>query len=293
MRDECGTPSIGWGARAIRCARKAVGFDECATRQISYRRAIRLRRRTQALLLIASLTVRALFLSVGGASAQSRRGESVTFLPAYTRGNSWTLFSEYAPNSSHIFWGVSEKRMRLVLGGEYARRLVRGHGLEFDYMVQAKPVSLERDPTLAGFRNLSTGQILVRIAQPTRVVLVNNSPFSLPNVGQIAPVYGNQWTYGSGLDPIGLKLNFRARRRLQPFADATAGFILTTREIPVDQASSFNYEFGFGSGFDYFLSARRSLRFGYAFRHISNNGLGAFNPGIDAGVIEIGYSFGR
>jgi hypothetical protein len=243
--------------------------------------------------MIGSLTVLAVFLGPIGSNAQSRRAESVTSLPDYSRGNSWTLFSEYAPNSSHILWGVSEKRQRLVFGGEYARRLVRGHGVEFDYMIQAKPVSLERDPTLVGLRSVSTGQILFRIAQPSRVVIVDGSPLLLEGFGQVVPVYGNEWTYGFGLDPIGLKLNFRARRRLQPFVDAIGGFIVTTRDIPIDDTSNFNYEFGFGSGFDYFLSARRSLRFGYAFRHISNNGLGFYNPGIDAGVIEIGYSFGR
>ena len=234
------------------------------------------------------------FLTATGASAQAQRGESANFRPAYTRANSWTFFSEYAPNSSHIFWGISERRRRLVIGGEYARRLVRGHGLEFDYMVQVKPVSLESDPTLVGFRSVSTGQIVFRFAQPQRVTQVNDTPFFLVNVGiRVTPVYGSECTYGLGIDPIGLKLNFRAGRRLQPFIDNRGGFIVTTRDIPIDKASNFNYEFGFGGGFDYFLSARRSLRFGYAFRHISNNGLGFNNPGIDAGVIEVGYSFGR
>ena len=90
---------------------------------------------------------------------------------------------------------------------------------------------------------------------------------------------------------IGLVAGIVAKM-LMPGKDP-GGFIVTMRDIPVDKASNFNYEFGFGSGFDYFLSARRSLRFGYAFRHISNNGLGFRNPGIDAGIIEIGYSFGR
>ena len=213
--------------------------------------------------------------------------------PAYTRGSAWTFFSEYAPNSSHIFWGVSEKRVRLMFGGEYARRLVRGHGLEFDCMFQAKPLTFEKDPTLVGFRSVSTGQIVVRISNRPRVVLVNNSPVFMGNIGQAVPVYRGEWTYGFDLDPIGLKLNFRAHRRLQPFIDTTGGFIVTTRDIPIDQASSFNYEFGFGGGFDYFLATHRSVRFSYAFRHISNNGLSVNNPGIDAGVIEIGYSFGR
>jgi len=241
-----------------------------------------------------TLAALAVFLCAIGASAQAQRRKTVNFRPAYTRANSWTLFSECAPDSSHIFWGVSQKRLRLVFGGEYTRRLVRGHGLEFDYMVQVKPVTLERDPTLVAFRSVSTGQIVFREAHPQRVVELNTSPVFLANVGMlVTPVYGSEWTYGFGIDPIGLKLNFRARQRLQPFIDATAGFIVTTRDIPVDKASNFNYEFGFGGGFDYFLSARRSLRFGYAFRHISNNGLGNYNPGIDAGVIEIGYSFGR
>lgn len=251
--------------------------------------------RIRARLIKRSLTVLALFLGStlfpgcvlfqgGGASAQAQSD--------YTRGNSWTVFGEYAPNSSHIFWGVSRKRVRLEFGSEYGRRLVRGHGLEFDCFFQARPVGLEKDPTLVGFRNVGTGQIL-RFPQPTRVVIVDTSTFSVPNIGQFVPVYGSEWTYGFGIDPIGLKLNFHARSRLQPFADATGGLIVTSRDIPIDNASSFNYEFGFGGGLDYFLSARRSLRFGYAFRHISNNGISAVNPGIDAGVIEIGYSFGR
>lgn len=259
----------------------------------SYWRGISLRRRIQAPLMFGSLALLAIFVISIAVSAQHQRRKSATDFPAYTRVNSWTLFSEYAPNSSHILWGVSEKRLRLEFGGEYARRLVRGHGLEFDYFVQAKPVAVERDPTLVGIRSVSTGQIVFSIAQPPRVVLVNSGSF-LPNgAAQFTAVYGSQWTYGFGLDPIGLKLNFRARRRLQPFIDTTGGFIVTTRDIPIDQASSFNYKFGVGGGFDYFLSARRSLRFGYAFRHISNNGLGHNNPGIDAGVVEIGYSFGH
>lgn len=258
-------------------------------------RVPRLRRRAapRALIVCSQLAV-AVFMSAVGAAAQAQSGQTLNFRPCYTRVNSWTIFGEYAPDSSHIFWGISEQRARLVFGGEYARRLVRGHGLEFDYVVQVKPVSLESDPTLGGYRSVSTGQIVFRIAQPQRVVEVSYPTIFLANVGMlVTPVYGSEWTYGLGFDPIGLKLNFRSRKRLQPFIAATGGFIVTTRDVPVDKASNFNYEFGFGGGFDYFLSARRSLRFGYGFRHISNNGLGFYNPGIDAGVIEIGYSFGR
>ena len=165
--------------------------------------------------MICSLAALALFLSAIGANAQAQSGQAVNSRPAYTRANSWTLFNEYAPNSSHIFWGVSEKRLRLVFGGEYARRLVRGHGLEFDYMVQVKPVSLERDPTLVGFRSVGTGQIVFRIAQPQRVVEVSYPSIFLANVGMlVTPVYGSEWTYGFGIDPIGLKLKFRSCKRL-------------------------------------------------------------------------------
>lgn len=252
-----------------------------------------MRTRTLGICLTSGL---ALFLCVRVATAQESTPTALESAsqPRYTRANSWTIFSEYAPDSSHILWGISDKRRRIVIGGEYARRIVRGHGLEFDWMVQARPASLESDPTLIGFRSVNTGQVVFRFAQPVRVVTVSNSPEFLLNVEmEVTPAYGSEWTYGAGLDPIGLKLNFRAHRRLQPFVDAIGGFIVTTRDIPVDKASNFNYEFGFGSGFDYFLSARRSLRFGYAFRHISNNGIGFNNPGIDAGVLEVGYSFGR
>jgi hypothetical protein len=47
--------------------------------------------------------------------------------------------------------------------------------------------------------------------------------------------------YGAGAAPIGLKLNFRRQKRVQPFAAATGGFLYFSEQVPIAGAARFNF----------------------------------------------------
>jgi hypothetical protein len=100
-------------------------------------------------------------------------------------------------------------------------------------------------------------------------------------------------TYGAGLSPIGLKLNFRRTRTVQPFTNGTAGFLYFSKDVPVPGAKRFNFTFDFGGGIDIVRDSRRAISVGYKYQHISNGDRSPINPGVDVQLICVGYSIRR
>ena len=98
--------------------------------------------------------------------------------------------------------------------------------------------------------------------------------------------------YAGGAEPVGLQLNFRNHHKLQPFVNATGGFLYFTEQVPVADSSQYNFTFSFGGGVEIF-SSRHSLSFGGRYHHISNGGTGNHNPGIDLLMLSTGFSFKR
>jgi Lipid A 3-O-deacylase (PagL) len=214
----------------------------------------------------------------------------------FTRLNSWSVFIEYSPNSSHLFLGVSQQRRLLIFGGEYARRLFLNHWVSLHYLAQARPIVLENDPAQVGFRSLTTGQFVLQFPQPVRVESVSRAPVLLivqRQVVRAVPVYSREWTYAGGINPLGIKLNLLPHQRIQPVLSSTAGFLVSARDIPVDHSSNFNFSFDFGAGVEWFQSPKHSVRLDYRLHHISSAYIGARNPGIDSGLLQLTYSFGR
>src|SRR5262249_4346421 len=212
----------------------------------------------------------------------------------YSRLNTWSIFGEFSPNSHHIFLGDSQERRIVSLGGADARRLGFKRWFDLDYLVQVRPLFLERDQALAGFRTVDTHQPVLRFPRPQRVDIVDRSPFLLlPQNVLVEPFYASQWTYAGGLNPVGFKWSFLPRRRLQPIMTFSSGFILSTRDIPVDQSESFNFTFELGFGVEYYVRPKHSLRLDYRVHHLSNAYRGLNNPGIDSNLFQLSYSFGR
>lgn len=212
--------------------------------------------------------------------------------PAYSRLNTGGIFAEFAPNSSHILIGVSNQRRLITAGFEYGRRIYSADKFQLYYLIQARPFVLEGDPTLAGYKDASTGQTLATLTPPPRVVTTPTTPINVSGV-PVVPFYGRQWTYEGGLNPIVFRLNFRPHHRLQPFASTLGGFLYATRQEPVQNTMNFNFCFQLGVGFEAYITATRSIRISYSFQHISNAYIGATDPGIDTGLIQVGYSFGH
>ena len=105
---------------------------------------------------------------------------------------------------------------------------------------------------------------------------------------------GRENVYGGGLNPIGLKLNFRRTHRLQIYGASTAGFVVSTRPTPFDipGGTQFNFQFDVQAGFQLLNSSHtRAWMLGYRYQHISNGYRHSFNPGLDLNMIYVGYSF--
>ena len=206
--------------------------------------------------------------------------------------NVWSMAAEFVPTTQQYFLGQSQERRFFAAGGEYARRLNRGRVARLFYVAELRPLILEGDPTLEGFKNPLTGQPVSRFSNPQRVVFVSHAPIVAPALNiTVVPFYGRTWTYGASVSPLGTRVNFLPRRRWQPFLETSVGLHLTTRDVPVGGARSFNFTFQAGTGVEWHFRETRSWRYEFLFRHISNAYSGMTNPGVDCPTIRVVYSF--
>ncbi len=95
--------------------------------------------------------------------------------------------------------------------------------------------------------------------------------------------------YGGG-GSFGLNLEPRKRWKLQPYFEGNVGLVGFTNPTPVD-TRRMNYTLQFGPGFIIPVRGRSSVKTGIWFFHFSNMHSVATNPGFDALVIYMGYSF--
>jgi hypothetical protein len=106
-------------------------------------------------------------------------------------------------------------------------------------------------------------------------------------------LFGKQNTYAAAVSPLGARISAMPRWRIQPSASIDLGFVVSARDIPVDNSAQFNYMLSFGPGVEFFGDNHTSWRVEYLYRHISNAGQGTNNPGIDQGVLRITVSMHR
>jgi hypothetical protein len=235
--------------------------------------------------LFASL---ALALAANLASAQDS---------SYSYRHAYSAFAEYSNTSSHIILGVSRNRRLVSLGLAYSLRLLHSRYADWYYNPELHPFTLIQDPVV------------------TQTILSTNSEYSytapidskcIPGVFMIPsdPAYGvpgltytrscsTRWTYAAGLSPLGQRVNFAPRRRLQPFVVGNAGFLVTPRDVPVNNSSRFNFTFEFGAGLQLFRNNHHSWSAEYRIQHISNAYIGNNNPGIDSQVVKVTYTLAR
>lgn len=97
--------------------------------------------------------------------------------------------------------------------------------------------------------------------------------------------------YGIGFAPIGLQANFRPRKKVQPFIGLHLGFLPFTETTPNVTGKKLNFTTAGGGGIEYRLKNKKAITFGYNFYHISNASRGVENPGYDAQLFFVGYTF--
>ena len=125
------------------------------------------------------------------------------------------------------------------------------------------------------------------------VAILSNNRFTLVPAGPgvSAVTQTRKSVYGWGAAPIGLKFNFRRNRRVQPFGQATGGFLYFNEQVPLAGAARFNFTYDFSGGVQIVNRTRRAFTIGYKYQHISNGYRATFNPGVDVQIIYAGFSF--
>ncbi len=225
----------------------------------------------------------------------------------FSRENTFTLFAEYSPTSSHILLGSARQRILADVGGAYTRRVVRFWGTDLGYHVEFRPVLFESDP-IETLSNYSIDGAPISFIPPsssavTGVCQPGNIQLTFPGYPSGAPptveaytvACGRQWTFGQEFSPIGFKYSLRTHYPIQPFVIGTLGYMYTSRPVPVADAESFNFVFDLGAGLELFRFEEhtRSISIEARYHHFSNNNTAPENPGTDSLVYKLSYSFGR
>ncbi|HEX8150027.1 MAG TPA: acyloxyacyl hydrolase [Pyrinomonadaceae bacterium] len=143
----------------------------------------------------------------------------------------------------------------------YARVLARGENLALKYTLDAVPVAA------MSFPSFETAAGVTREVRKTIT--------------------------GAGLSPVGFQLNFRRRERVQPFAQASGGFLYFGERVPDVRGAQFNFTGDFGGGVQWKAGARRAWTAGYRYHHVSNGYRADVNPGFDSNLFYVGFSIFR
>jgi hypothetical protein len=220
----------------------------------------------------------------------------------YVRKNSFGILFAYSNDSSHILFGEAEQRKLINIGVSYSRKLIAGRIVNFQLDAELLPVALESDP-LTRYVTVWTSpkpDTFVLDGQPpiTKCDAVT-TPFSYIVDGvtysgtSTHSCHGRQWAMGAAMAPAGLQWNFLPHNRLQPFIVSHGGYMFSAHEIPVYGAGSFNFTVDAGGGIEYFRTHGQSIRAQWRYHHTSNHDTANFNPGIDSGLFQVSYVFGR
>ncbi len=109
---------------------------------------------------------------------------------------------------------------------------------------------------------------------------------AVPLYGQLAP----DDIYGLGITPMVARWNFEPQGKYAPFLEVGGGALWTQNAVPVLTTSS-NFTAHGSAAVRIFVRPRQAVVVGYRFHHISNGNRLKRNPGINAHVLEIGWSY--
>jgi hypothetical protein len=169
--------------------------------------------------------------------------------------------------SSPTLIGKTEETRLGLFALRYARVVARGDNLALKYTLDAVPFALLSYPL-------------------TRFV-------EAPPPAGFGVLKERRKITGAGLSPVGFQVNFRRRERVQPFAQASGGFLYFGERIPDERGAQFNFTADFGGGVQWKTGARRAWTVGYRYHHVSNGYRADVNPGFDSNVFYAGFSIFR
>lgn len=97
-------------------------------------------------------------------------------------------------------------------------------------------------------------------------------------------------TYGVGVAPLGLRINYRTEGRVEPFIAGSTGAMYFLRAFPDGRGRRLNFMVDAGGGLEVRLTPATTLSIGYRYHHLSNGFRGAINPGIDSHLFHVGFT---
>jgi hypothetical protein len=97
-------------------------------------------------------------------------------------------------------------------------------------------------------------------------------------------------TYGLGVTPLGLQLDFANNSHIKPFIHVNGGLLGFTKNIPLPDAGRLALVGETGAGLRVFTSERRAVNFGVRFHHISNGDRSGSNRGLNQFIFYAGFS---
>jgi len=92
--------------------------------------------------------------------------------------------------------------------------------------------------------------------------------------------------YGWGFNPLGLKWNFERRGRFSPYFELSGGTVFSRKDIPT-YTNTANFTPSAAMGM-HVLGAKYNWSVEARYLHISNAGLGDFNPGLNTVEVRVG-----
>ncbi len=98
-----------------------------------------------------------------------------------------------------------------------------------------------------------------------------------------------QHAYGGGFAPVGLKWNFAPRGRYRPYLEFNGGAMFTQKNIPPGNTSAFNFTAALGPGVTMAVSRTQAVSFALRWWHLSNGGIGVYNPSFNTLEFVIAY----
>jgi hypothetical protein len=234
-----------------------------------------------------------------GLAAQGQDGR-------FSSAKTLSAFALYSNNSGYLFLGIAEDRRLVGAGLGYSRRLIGHDAVEWDWEAEVRPVNFYQEPwtrgtvtlvTAVGYDPGNEGPFEYQVQRNC----TSGSYTNLTYVGSNGDYYVEttsqtcyrKWTYAGGISPLGQRVSFFKKSRLQPFIVANAGALISPRDMPSHQSSRLNFTFEGGGGVEWFTDHRHSIALDYRVQHLSNAWLGVYNPGIDNQVLRLSYRLGR
>jgi hypothetical protein len=219
----------------------------------------------------AAVTIVLLLAACAGAGAQevARLAETEESPGVPQRG----VYGKERAANEYGFWGGGSfssptvigttERVRLgLVAFRYARVVSRGENLALKYTLDAVPVASMSFPSVEAAPGGGLREVRKTIT-------------------------------GAGLSPVGFQLNFRRRERVQPFAQASGGFLYFGERVPDARGAQLNFTGDFGGGVQWKTGARRAWTVGYRYQHVSNGYRADANPGFDSNLFYVGFSIFR